>query len=182
MLKIPDQLISNRIILRPYRMDDLEPLYGLMRDERVTKFLNFNEEQKTYEGTKSLLESIIHSYATEKPIFALAIEERSSFLFLGSCGLSLKEEPHVAECFYALCYEYWKNGYAVEAIRTLFHYAFKSMHLQKIIVYVHPHNTNSWRLAERSGMRYMGHKYHDERNQKLMFLKFTQEDFQKQFY
>ncbi|MBD3198099.1 MAG: GNAT family N-acetyltransferase, partial [Candidatus Lokiarchaeota archaeon] len=112
MINIPKELKSDRIILRPHKIEDKDPFINLMTDKRVTKTLNFAEKQKSTQGATELLNTVIDSYSSENPIFALAIVDKFGKQYLGSCGLSLIDEYKRYEIFYSLLYRYWGNGYA----------------------------------------------------------------------
>ncbi len=177
MLELPERLNSDRIFLRPHRIEDFESFYNFMRNAENTQYLNFTPEQKTYEGTKTLLTFVINSYETDNPIFSLSIIHKISEEYIGSCGLSPVENSRDTECYFSLLQEYWGNGYVVEAMTTLFNYSFKSLALEKIIAYVNPNNPRSRKVAERAGMKYLGQKTHKVTNSKVLEFSLTRKEF-----
>ena len=124
-----------------------------MLDERVTKYLNFTSEQKTEQGAKELLEMTINSYVTPNPLFALAITDKATQIYLGSCGIAPLPEHNTYECFYALLPRYRKKGFAQEAIKVLFAYAFHELHILKIIADISIKNQASQQIAKSLGMK-----------------------------
>ena len=73
MKHLPGEIHSNRIIIRPFTQADLAGFVSYMTDKRVTKYLAFNEEQKSEPGARQLLGIVIESYASENPISAFAV-------------------------------------------------------------------------------------------------------------
>ncbi|MBD3198268.1 MAG: GNAT family N-acetyltransferase, partial [Candidatus Lokiarchaeota archaeon] len=116
------------------------------------------------------------------PIFALAIVDKFGKQYLGSCGLSLIDEYKRYEIFYSLLYRYWGNGYAIEAVKTLFNYAFNQSEVKNMVAYINPKNSRSWKVAERSGMMYLGQITHKETKEKAMYYVITKKEFKRQNY
>ena len=77
--------------------------------------------------------------------------------FIGTCGLKSLGDNETVECFYALLPEYRGNGFAIESMLKLLGFSFEELKISKIVIYVHPNNTRAWKVAERIGMKYMGH-------------------------
>ncbi len=177
MLELPVRLNSKRIFLRPHIIEDFKSFYNFMRNAETTQYLNFTPEQKTYEGAKNLLTFVINSYETDNPIFSLSIIHKISEEYLGSCGLSPIVNSKDIECYFSLLKEYWGNGYAVEAMKILFNYSFKTLALEKIIAYVNPNNRRSQKVAERAGMKYLGQISHSVTNDKVMYFSLTRKEF-----
>jgi RimJ/RimL family protein N-acetyltransferase len=179
-MNIPNILETKRLIIRPFNKDDLNPFISFMINEEATKYLSFTEAEKTPEGAKTLIHSIINSYNTQYSVCALAITQKESGKYLGSCGLTPLKNNNDAECFYALLPEYWGNGYAIECMRKLFDHAFTELKLSKIIAHVKPKNTRSWKTAERAGMKYMGQIRLENLPSEVMLFSIERSDFEVQ--
>ena len=166
-MKIPDQLLSDRLILRPYVEDDFGAFFDFLSDPTATRFLRFTKEQKTWHGAKAFFNDVIQSYAGYQPIFALAIIHKEKGTYLGSCGLSPLSDGIGVECYYVLLPSYWGRGFAVEAVSALFHYAFSELRIGKIIALVHPENHTSRQVAEQLGMTHQGLVFDKETGQNV---------------
>lgn len=153
-MKIPNRLETERLIIRPFELRDLDLFYAFMSNEKATQYLLFSPEQKTYEGAKKLLEDTINSYNNPQPLFALTIADRNRDLFLGSCGFAPLEKQGEVQCYYAIDPKYWRQGLATEAFTKLIEYAFLELKLSKIVSFVNPENIASIKLAEKVGMKY----------------------------
>jgi RimJ/RimL family protein N-acetyltransferase len=61
-----------------------------------------------------------------------------------------------AEIYYSLIPHYWKKGFALEAVKALLNYGFKTLKLHRIEAGVATENVNSLRLLEKTGMKREG--------------------------
>src|SRR6187200_2435950 len=110
-----DGLTTERLLLRPFRAEDL-PLYaGLNADPRVAEWLG---------GPLPAEESDeIALWANERwaidRLGLIAVERRSDGAFLGMCGLHRqRSRPQDVEIAWRLAHEHWGHGYVTEAGRA----------------------------------------------------------------
>lgn len=181
MIKKPQILKSKRISLRVLKENDLDDFKGLFSTNRIYSLLDFNKKSSGKKSISKIFTKILRSYEKKDSNLPLAIIHNSGKQFLGLCGLSLLEEPKfTAEVFYALLSQYQGSGYAIESLKTLFKYAFKDLDLRKIIAHIRPGNTRAWKVAERSGMKYMGQI--SDNDQKYMVFTFNKKEFKAKIY
>ncbi len=149
-----------RTTVRPFEPRDIEGYLAFMTDPVATRYLMFTEDQKTREGARELFDAIVASYATEDPIYALAIADQSG-AFVGSCGVSpLLPAEGIYECYYSLSPARWGQGYATEAMRALIARVFEDVTVNEIRAYMSPQNPASAAVAERLGMTALGIRQH----------------------
>jgi len=177
---VPSKLETKRLILRPFNKNDFESFYDFMKNENNTKFLNFTADQKTSKGIKNLFNSVINSYHSLNPTFALVIADKQSGFYLGSCGFSPLEKKDEIECYYALLPQFWGNGYAIEAMKKMFYHAFSELAITKIKAFIIPGNTHGWKTAERVGMKYMGDVLLKNYSQRVMLFTIEKIEFNNQ--
>ncbi len=151
-LTLPKGIVTKRLNLRPHTTDDYDAFVEFMTDDVATRFLNFEPEQRTADGAKELLDFIIASYATENPVFALAITERENGAYLGACGLSPLADDEGVECYFWLLPRYWGWGYATESIRAMLYFAFVELGLKKVVTNIARDNAGAKQVAENAGM------------------------------
>ncbi|GAH71732.1 unnamed protein product, partial [marine sediment metagenome] len=113
-----------------------------------------------------LFKTIIDSYQSQEIVISYALILKSTGDFLGFCGLITLEDNMPMELYYFLRPEYWGNGYAIESLRKIFEYTFSELELDKIVAYIDQGNTRGWKVAERSGMKYMGNILRKDTNLK----------------
>ncbi len=159
MLKIPDQLTTSRLKLRPFRAEDFPGFLEFMIDREATRHLHFSSEQRNPEGARRLFDGILASYETEEPAFALAIEILDG-TYIGSCGLSPIPGEGSYECYYSLNPPFWGQGFASEALGELIRFAFRNRKVKEVRAYVNPANPRSGLVARRVGMKVLGEEKH----------------------
>jgi RimJ/RimL family protein N-acetyltransferase len=179
-MKIPEELETRRLILRPYIDRDFNSFSLLLKDQSVLKNLYLVPERQTSKGNESIFSSIIESYNSTEPLFALAICIKDNEVFIGTCGLIFSEINGITECFYALLPEYRRNGFAIESMLRLLEFSFGELKIPKIVVYMHPNNTRAWKVAERIGMKYLGHAKHKNILPKAMLFSIEKEEYDAQ--
>jgi ribosomal-protein-alanine N-acetyltransferase len=149
-LRAPEQLVTERLILRKHTMDDLPAFTSFVVDKEATRFLLFPEDKKTPEGACWMLEMAIANYETDVPHMSIAITGRDSGAFLGSCGLSGLGENSF-EVYYAVLPAHQGKGIASEAMRALVDYSFRTLGIDELVAFVSPENEPSVRVAEKLG-------------------------------
>ena len=87
-MKLPPVIETARLIIRRHLAEDREPFVQFMTDDEATRYLTFDAEQRTPEGAAKLFDYVLESYNTEDPVFALAIVDKETGAYVGSCGLS----------------------------------------------------------------------------------------------
>lgn len=177
---LPEHLSTKRILLRPFKLEDKEDFSRLAQNKEINRWIDMAIDRAMLESTPSLLDSIVDSYATPDPIFALAVILKGSNIFIGTCGLLELEFEPIYECFFALLPEYRGGGYAIEAMKLLFDYAFEELGVVKIMALVESRNPNAWRAAERSGMKYTGQIEHDIISPSPMYFSITKHEYDNQ--
>ena len=154
--KLPAHLETERLVIRPYLSEDRQAFVDLLTEGEAPRRLGIPPERRSVEEASSLFDGILASYETDQPIFLLAVTDRESSQFVGSCGLAPQDVPGTAECFYAILSEYRESGLATEAVRELFSYAFTELQLSRIVAFVFEENPASQHVVEKLGMRCEG--------------------------
>jgi len=179
-MKAPERLETRRLVLRPYIDNDFKFFSLLMKDESFSRNRYLTPEQLTPRCEKSLFSSILNSYNSPEPIFALVISNKENEDFIGTCGLKSLGDNGTVECFYALLPEYRRNGFAIESMLKLLEYSFEELKILKIVIFIHPNNTRAWKVAERIGMKYMGHIKHNNIVPKAMLFSIEEKEYKVQ--
>lgn len=157
-------------MIRQFNQEDFDNIISFMKDMTST-------------GFNRLFKTIIDSYQSQEIGISYALILKNNRVFLGFCGLITLEDNIPMECYYFLKPEYWGNGYAIESLRKIFEYAFSELKLDKIVAYIDQGNTRGWKVAERSGMKYMGTILRKDINlkKKSMFFLIDKNDYYNQF-
>jgi len=145
-------LTMPRLLLRPWRGQDLAPFAALNADPRVMQFL---PNCLTCEESDAMAARIAEHF--DRHGFGLwAVEAPGVANFIGFVGLSIPRfEAHFTPCVeigWRLAHEYWGLGYATEAARAALAFGFESLRLEQIVSFTVPTNLRSRRVMERIGM------------------------------
>ena len=144
-------LETPRLILRPFREDDLDPLAELMANP---DFMRFSLGPYTREKTQTVLQQFVFWNQADLPS-QFAIIFRGNNKLNGYCGflhwhLDGRDEIEIG---YRLHPKYWNKGLATEAARAVRDHAFADLKLPRVISLIHPDNIASRRVAEKNGMK-----------------------------
>jgi ribosomal-protein-alanine N-acetyltransferase len=155
-------LETERLLLRPLTMDDLDALFALYRDPDVRRY--FPEGTLTYDETKEELEWIINVYYGQYGYGLWATIYKATGAFIGRCGLLpwTIEGQHEVEVAYLLDKAYWGRGLATEVARALVQYAFSHLPVSRLICMTDPENDASQNVARKMGMTLVQDDFTDE--------------------
>jgi [ribosomal protein S5]-alanine N-acetyltransferase len=147
-----------RLVLRPLHTGDEGPVFTLLSDERVVRYMLFplfdRERARTFVARIGQPAS-----GADKPRQAiLGIAERSNEKSLvGLCGLVLNPELAEGEAWYLLRPDLWGRGLVTEAARALVTIGFEDLGLHRIWASCLPVNPASARVLEKLGFRREGY-------------------------
>ena len=157
MAEIPQSLPvleSERIRLRPLRMDDAGEVFTMFSDARVTRYWSFQAWTEPAQAEAWLAERIGWGPPS---VYGWAMADRASDAFIGTTALfSLSGPLHRAELGYSLMPARQGEGLATEAVRRALDFGFDVLGLERIEADVDPRNLASCRLAERLGFQREG--------------------------
>ncbi len=145
-------LRTERLVLRPWRDEDLEPFAAMGQDPEVMAHFPGLIDRARAEAI--LLRFRAHFAKHGWGIFAL--EAPGVAPFLGFVGLQWVpfEAPFTpaVEIGWRLARAHWGNGYATEAARAALDFGFDELSLEEIVAMTVRANVRSWRVMERIGM------------------------------
>lgn len=141
-------IITPRLVLRPFRAEDLDRLSELMANP---DFMRFSPGVYSRDRTHQFLEKIIGWNENSIPsLYAVTLAEAGTLL--GYCGFYHPEGFEDTEIGYRLDPEYWNRGLITEAARAVRDYGFAELQLNRLISLIHPENIPSRRVAEKNDM------------------------------
>jgi RimJ/RimL family protein N-acetyltransferase len=146
------ELRTERLLLRQWRDEDLEPFAELNADPETMRYF---PARRTREESDAFAESIRRHLADEG--WGLwAVEVAAGVSFIGFVGLARPRfEEHftpAVEVGWRLGREHWGHGYATEAGRAALAYGFEELGLEEIVSFTSELNAPSRRVMERLGM------------------------------
>jgi ribosomal-protein-alanine N-acetyltransferase len=146
-------LATERLILRPWRDDDLEPFVAMGRDPEVmASFPSLLDREQS-----AAISARIRAHHAREGFGFWAVEVPGVAPFVGFAGLARPTfTAHFTPCVeigWRLAREHWGHGYAVEGARACLEYAFGELDLEEVVAFLLPSNVRSARVCERLGMR-----------------------------
>ncbi len=156
-------LPTERLVLRPFEADDLEPLHAIHSDEGVARWLYNNP--RSLEETRELLAIKVGgaSVGGEGEWLGAAAVLRETGELVADISLLWTSEAHrQGELGFVVHPAHQGRGYATEASRPLLAFAFATLGLHRVVGRLEPRNTGSARVLEKLGMRREAHLVENE--------------------
>jgi RimJ/RimL family protein N-acetyltransferase len=151
------ELRTPRLLLRPFRPEDEDALFGLWNGPDVRRYL-WDDQAVSREVVReqiALSERDFRERGFGELVLSLA--ERPGEV-IGFCGLRRIDEGADVELLYGLAREHWGSGLATEAARAVLHFGFEQVGLEDIFAGADFDNAASIRVMERLGMSYDGER------------------------
>jgi len=143
-------LESDRLILRPFSMDDVDDVYQYASDDIVTKYLTWPSHKSLAQTEKVVKEF----YMGRAGIYA--IELKAEHKCIGCIELRLCPEHDKASFGYVLNRKYWNRGYMTEALKLILELSFNKLGLNRVEATHYAGNEASGRVMEKCGMKFEG--------------------------
>jgi RimJ/RimL family protein N-acetyltransferase len=150
-------LQTDRLILRPFRIEDAPVVQVLAGDERIYRTtLNIPHPYEDGVAEKWIARHL-SDFLEEKAVH-FAIQRREDGRLLGAVGLMRQARHNRAELGYFIGVDFWSNGYCTEAARAVVAYGFDVLGLHRIFGEQMESNPASGRVLEKLGMQPEGRK------------------------
>jgi 3-dehydroquinate dehydratase/shikimate dehydrogenase len=148
-------LKTERLILRPWKEEDLEPFAKLNADPKVMEYfpslLSREESDQMVKRMQAKIE--------ERGWGLWAVSAPGVADFIGFIGLNQVDAVNLPAPFapavevgWRLAVDYWGKGYATEGAKACLKYGFEVLGLDEIVSFTSIHNRRSQAVMERIGM------------------------------
>jgi RimJ/RimL family protein N-acetyltransferase len=150
-------LETARLLLRPWREEDLDPYARICADPQVTRYLIRGPLSR--QQSEEQVSGFVRHWA--KRGFGLwAVEHKASGAFIGFVGLMHQHDwpigEHKTEVGWRLDRAFWGRGLATESAQVSVRHGFEELELERIISIIIPENLASRRVAEKAGLTLRG--------------------------
>jgi [ribosomal protein S5]-alanine N-acetyltransferase len=148
-MQIPT-LATDRLLLRPFRMDNVPAVERMLSTPHVAEYtLSF-----PHPSPPGFAHDWISRHArwAERGIhlqWAIALRNDTP---VGAIGIALRTDPHHGDIGYWIGPDYWNNGYATEATKAVIAYGFDTLGLPRIQASCFVGNDASARVLQKAGM------------------------------
>lgn len=148
-------LCTERLVLRPLRMEDAEAFYEMRANAEVALYLARPPSESLDAATRELQR--ILTLVAEGNTVGWAVTLRDDDQLLGTIGLPRIDMRHRnSSIAFELSRSVWGKGYVREAIAPVLHYGFEVIGLHRIQAEVDPRNLRSLRVLESAGFQREG--------------------------
>ena len=154
----PPIIRTNRLVLRQWNQEDLEPFANLNADSRVMEYFLGLKTKEESDHSACLMSGHIEKYGWG--FWAVSVAKTGEFI--GLIGL---EDVHFKTDFtpaieigWRLAFKHWGKGYATEGALASLRYGFETLKLDEIVSFTAVGNMRSRAVMERIGM------YHDSKS------------------
>lgn len=148
------QLETPRLLLRPFREDDLDDLARLNADPELMRYIGSGvplDRNATWRQIATFLgHQLLRGYSI------LAIEDRATGKLLGRSGPWFPLGWPMLEVGWLVDPAHQGRGIATEAGRATLEWCFESLGVTEVCSIIHPDNVASARVAEKLGARRTG--------------------------
>lgn len=164
------QILTDRLLLRPWRLDDAPAALASYGDTDVARWLTPAMDQVPDEAAmgRVLQHWIADNSRMLTPAGRWAVELRSGGSLVGGATLLALPPDEEYEIGWQLNRASWGKGYATETGLALARWAF-DQGLEQVIALVRPANARAEAMVRRMGMEWVGEteKYHQLRLQEF---------------
>jgi len=148
----PITLRTKRLILRPWKEEDLKPFAALNADARVMEYFPVPLTREESDGqARRIMQKFQENgwglWAVEVP----GKSEFIGFIGLNQTTFSAHFTPAV-EVGYRLAYEFWGQGYATEGALEALRFGFETLELEEIVSFTAATNIRSQQVMQKLGM------------------------------
>ena len=146
------KLKTERLILRPLQMEDLQAVYEYAGDKEDIKYMVYLPKESIDE-TRNFLKEVCEQWEKEQPDyyeFGVALGEK----IIGAISIYMEDNGTKAELGWIINKNYRGMGYATEASRAAMDFAIKELGVTEIFAHCDIRNIPSANLMKKLGMTF----------------------------
>lgn len=151
-------LHTKRLLIRNFTKADVEAFVKYRNDPSVAKYqgwsLPYSEEK-----AQAFIDEMKDIHAPKQGQWLqLALELKESNTMIGDVAFCIKDDDiRQAVIGFTIASNYWKLGFATEALTSLIDYLFEDIQLHRIVADCDVENIGSWKTLEKIGFRREAH-------------------------
>ncbi len=156
------KISTERLSIRPFIEADKEALTSMISHPQVMRFSL--KGPITIEEAREQLRDKNISFYEDEDYGMLALIRKIDHVLIGYAGLlkQVIEGEQKIEISYRLHPNYWKQGFAIEAVKAIADYAFMKLKLKELIAIIDRANLDSIKIAIKLGMKvFKNTTYHE---------------------
>lgn len=148
-----EPLVTERLLLRSFTLDDVEALYQLVTIPAVIRYTGNTPAASREAARETLKTSALRDYAV-RGYGRLAVVWKATGAVIGFCGVKYLDEVEEDELGYRYLPQFWGQGLAKESCRAVIDHARATLKLRRLISIIHPENVGSKNVVCKLGFTY----------------------------
>ncbi len=167
LLKNEFGLITERLILRPLEINDLDSVHEYASDIENTKYM-IHLPNDSIQQTEHFLKRVVNEWNKDCPSFcefAVILDGKH----IGAVSVSMDESRQIGELGWIINRRYQNNGYATEAAKAVLSFAINELKLRKVVAHCDYRNEPSCCVMKKIGLSL-------ERNDGIRYYKNNDDD------
>lgn len=146
---------TERLILRRYKETDIDAIYDIITDKRLSTYIKFPELTKEQE-LECIKEWI--KEADDSKYERWVIERKKDNAIVGNIDVNTVVKKHnYCNVGYTIRYDYWGNGYAAEALEAVSNHLLEESGYYLVECSCNELNKQSSRVMEKAGFKKDGY-------------------------
>jgi ribosomal-protein-alanine N-acetyltransferase len=152
-MKPPEQIETERLILRKPRMEDASTVYeGWAQDSEVTYFLTWHPHENIQQTESMLINTIALWDGDARYPYMITLKESGHVIGM----IDPRIEGHKVAIGYVMNRAYQCKGYMTESTRAIINWAFQQPSIYRVYATTDMENIASQRVMEKAGMQREG--------------------------
>lgn len=147
-------LVTDRVVVRRFRLSDAARLTAYRSDPEVARFQSWSADYSESDAIEFIRQMGSRHPGTAGQWFQFAVATKDADRLIGDCGLCCSASPPcLAELGFSLAPGAQGLGYAREAIRAVNDYAFDALGVERILGVADRRNAAACRLMQALGWK-----------------------------
>ena len=143
------ELKTERLLLRPFRLADVDDVYAYARDPDWARFLlPMIPQPYTRRNAEEFIAGRVAASWSTDSAFAIVLDS----VVVGGINLHINERHETGELGYSLARVHWGKGLTTQAATAVVDWGFSELGLAKVYASADLRNAGSWRIMEKVGM------------------------------
>ena len=154
---------TKRLILRRYKETDIDAIYDIITDKRLSTYIKYPDltKEQELECIKEWIEE-----ADDSKYERWVIERKEDGAIVGNIDVNTVVKKHnYCNVGYTIRFDYWGNGYAVEALEAVSNHLLEESGYYLVECSCNELNKQSSRVMEKAGFKKDGYVSNRRLNQ-----------------
>ena len=141
------EIRTERILLRPHRLEDVDDIFEFASDPEWGRYLTAPTPYLREHAVEFVARQTLTSW-DDRPMWAIVLEGQ----VVGGIGIRINVEHATGALDYSIAKKHWGRGLTVEAARVVVDWGFRMHRLAKVYAIADARNAQSLRVMEKLGM------------------------------